>query len=120
MASLGMSNAFEFDRETISDEITQTKSGNYALGYVNNNKRFIVQYVGRSDGDLRSRLCEHLGENYSHFKYRYASSPKNAFEIECNNFHDFGGDRDKLKNKYHPDRPEGASWKCPCCDIFDD
>jgi hypothetical protein len=47
-----------------------------------------VKYVGRSDSDLKARLLSHVSSGrYKEFKYSYATSPKAAFEKECQNFH---------------------------------
>ena len=87
-----------------------------ALGYVDNKGIFRVQYVGRSDTDVNDRIKDHLGENYAAFKFSYATSPKAAFEKECQNYHDFGGSK-KLKNNIHPDHPDNSpNWKCPVCE----
>ncbi len=118
MASLNMNGPYLLTKSNIDDEVTRTSAGNYALGYVNEEKTFIVQYVGRADSDVNARLKQHIGEKYKQFKYSYATSPKAAFEKECQNYHDFS-DSKRLDNKIHPDRPQNSSWKCPCCDIFD-
>lgn len=115
MASLNMNGPFDLTVEKIDEEIIKTSAGNYALGYMKEDT-FIVQYVGRADKDLNKRLKDWVGK-YIKFKYSYASSPKDAFEKECKNYHDFG--ENKLDNKIHPDRPDGSSWECPVCDIFD-
>ena len=107
---------YNLDNETIDNQITKKSAGNYGLGYVDDKGVFIVKYVGRSDEDLNSRLKKHVG-NYKMFKYCYATSPKVAFEKECNNYHDFGEAKD-LDNEIHPDRPEGSDWKCPSCKNF--
>ena len=91
---------------------------NELIGYVDEENIFRVKYVGRSDNDVAARLRKHVGEKYKRFKYSYASSPKTAFEKECRNYHEFG-ESQLLDNDIHPDRPKGASWKCPCCNIYD-
>ena len=53
------------------------------------------------------------------FKFSYANNAKEAFEKECRNYHDFGGDDGILDNKVHPDRPERTEYDCPICNIFD-
>ena len=118
MASLNMQGPYPLTRDKIDEVITKTSAGNYALGYVNEEKTFIVQYVGRADADVASRLKQHVGEKYKRFKYSYATSPKAAFEKECHNYHDFGEGK-SLDNKIHPDRPANSNWKCPRCNIFD-
>jgi hypothetical protein len=118
MASLDMQKApLNFESVVIDTEITQTSAGNYALGYLNDENKFIVMYVGRSDTDLKARLKQHL-DKHPKFKWSYASSSKTAFEKECKNFHDFGG-TEKLENDIHPDRPKNSNWKCPGCSNFD-
>lgn len=122
MPSLNMSGPYEFTSAEVDKHITRTQAGNYALGYLSNQgKTFKVRYVGRSDTDVNDRLKKHLSErearNYTHFKFRYATSPKDAFETECRNYHDFGEDK-KLDNKNHPDIPSNSkNWKCPVCGI---
>ena len=118
MANLNMNGPYFFNKDKVDEVVTRTSAGNYALGYVNDENTFIVQYVGRADIDVNTRLKQHVGEPYKHFKFSYASSPKVAFEKECRNYHDFGESK-KLKNEIHPGRPKNSSWKCPCCTIFD-
>ena len=118
MASLGMNGPYDLTTSEIDRVITKTSAGNYALGYVNDDNVFIVQYVGRSDSDVNGRLKTWVGKKYKKFKYSYASSPKAAFEKECENYHDFG-ESEKLDNSMHPDRPNESGWKCPRCKIFD-
>lgn len=113
MANLGMGTVYNFDSDTINAAITRKCCGNYALGYIEDDE-FIVEYVGRSDSDVKGRLLNHIGEDYESFKFSYATSPKDAFRKECKNYHDFGGDEGKLDNKIHPDRPNNSKyWKCP-------
>lgn len=118
MASLGMNGPYDLATAEVDMVVTKTSPGNYALGYVNDKKTFIVQYIGRSDSDVNGRLKAWVGKKYKKFKYSYASSAKAAFEKECDNYHDFG-ESDELDNSSHPDRPDGSGWKCPRCTIFD-
>lgn len=117
MTKLEMQGPFLLSVGRISETVTKTSAGNYALGYVDDEKVFRVKYVGRSDSDVAARLRKHVGEKYKLFKYSYATSPKAAFEKECRNYHDFGESR-LLDNDIHPDRPKGANWKCPCCNHY--
>ena len=117
MTKLEMQGPFLLSVGKISETVTKTSAGNYALGYVDDEKVFRVKYVGRSDSDVAARLRKHVGEKYKLFKYSYATSPKAAFEKECRNYHDFGESR-LLDNDIHPDRPRGANWKCPCCNHY--
>jgi hypothetical protein len=117
MATLDMLGAYDFTSSEIDRVVTRTSFGNYALGYVKEDT-FYPRYVGRSDSDVNKELKARLPLKHPKFKYSYATSPKNAFEKECRNYHDFGGSKD-LENKVHPDRPAGTDWKCPSCNIFD-
>ena len=94
--------------------VTQTKPGVYVLDK-SAGGAFQVNYVGRADEDLNKRLKDWVGK-YRFFKFDYATSPKDAYEKECELWHDFGGPKGKLDNKIHPDCPNGANWKCPRCD----
>lgn len=116
MGKLNMKGSYELTNEKIDEVITKTSAGNYALGYEKEGT-FYVNYVGRADSDVNGRLKKWV-DSYKKFKFSYATSPKAAFEKECENYHDFGESK-SLDNKIHPDRPNGASWKCPKCDTFD-
>ena len=118
MASLDMEGWYELTTDEISKHVKKTSAGNYALGVVttkDGRAGFYPKYVGRADSDVAGRLKDHVGE-YTHFKYSYASTEKEAFEKECNNYHDF---LDLLDNDIHPDRPKGREYKCPRCNVFD-
>lgn len=119
MPTLNMQGPYEFSGDEVDNQITRTQAGNYALGDLDSDGVFHVRYVGRSDTDVNSRLKDHLPQKYTngykHFKFSYASSPKDAFEKECQNYHDFGESR-RLDNDVHPDRPSNSkNWKCPVC-----
>lgn len=114
MASLNMNGPYDLTTEKINEIVTNTSAGNYALGYLNKENTFIVEYVGRSDSNLNTRLLQHIGEGYKKFKYSYANNSKEAFEKECKNYHDFGGS-DSLNNEIHPAKPADKNWECPEC-----
>lgn len=115
MVSLGMEGPYNLDTETIEANVTRTSPGNYALGRKGEEGKFLVGYVGRSDSDVGDRLKSWVGETKKPlFKFSYATSPKAAFEKECENYHDFN----PPDNDVHPDRPDDSDWCCPRCDIF--
>lgn len=116
MASLHMTGPFPYTRESINKYVPEGKPGNYALGTLDEeNNTFIVEYVGRADKNLKERIGHSLKE-YSHFKFSIASSPREAYYKECQNWHDFGGKEGKLHNDIHPDRPDGdEAAQCPIC-----
>ena|SRR3989344_5662622 len=117
MANTGLKGSFPLTTDSIDENVTRTSPGTYVLGH-NNDNTFIVEYVGRSDSDVNTRLKQWVDKNYSRFKFDYFDSLKAAFEKECNIYHDFGGPSGKLDNDKHPQRPEGSSWQCPRCNVF--
>jgi hypothetical protein len=119
MDPLNMHGPHDFNSKMIDQVVTNKSPGNYILGYVNSQNAFIVQYVGRSDLDVKNELKARLSSlNYKKFKFYYADSPKAAFDMDCRLFHEFGGSG-SLQNERHPDRPDGMYWNCPVCKIYD-
>jgi hypothetical protein len=118
MALLNMNGPYALSGDEIDRQVTNMSPGNYGLGYTKEDGTFIVQYVGRSDEDVNKRLHDWVGTKYKKFKYSYVGSSKLAFEKECRNYHDFGGN-EKLDNETHPGRPKGTNWICSVCMIFD-
>lgn len=123
MASLNMgANYYPLNQETIDHVVATGRIGNYAYGYINENGAFVVRYVGRSDSDLHERVAHGILDNqrqsslrYECFKFSYASTVQEAYEKECRNYHDFGGEQGLLANTAHPARPEGSLLHCPIC-----
>lgn len=109
--SLGMEGPYPLNEEEINKRIKKDKIGNYAYGHMDESDSFIVEYIGRSDTCLNTRI-RHGINKYDMFKFSYAESVKEAFEKECINYHDFGGN-EKLSNTIHPARPEGYDYDCP-------
>jgi len=74
-----------------------------------NGKR--ADYVGRSDDDLRARLITSAKEDtgYTHFWFEYASSPRDAYWLECQYYHQYT----PSDNSVHPAVPVGTFWRCP-------
>jgi len=116
MPSLEMNGPYELDKDIIDEKVTKKSPGNYALGRKRDTDgTFLIGYVGRADKDLNDRLKKWAGKTKRPlFKFSYANSPKEAFEKECHNWHDF----DPPDNKIHPDRPKDATWRCPRCDKY--
>lgn len=116
MASLGMLGSFALTNEEVNKRVPENVIGNYAFGYINQKRGFVVCYVGRSDSDLKKEIKQQMrtdrAKGCTHFKYSIASTKKEAFEKECRNYHDFGG-RDNLHNENHPDKPDSTKYKCP-------
>jgi hypothetical protein len=93
--------------------VPKSQCGIFALGHVDRAQIFRVERVGRADTDLRSSLRELIGSSIG-FKFAPLSTPREAFEQECELFH-------RLKppgNFIHPVRQAGAIWFCPICSQF--
>jgi hypothetical protein len=60
MRSLEMKGSYPLSDAGIGAELTGNSPGNYALGYLEDD-RFVVFYVGRSDTDLRQSLQDWVG-----------------------------------------------------------
>lgn len=118
MASTGLSDPYDLTSEKIDEVVTRKSPGTYVLDKRNGSGSFAVNYVGRSDDDVNGRLKDWVNTKYKRFKFGYNSSPKEAFEKECNIWHDFGGDENIMDNEKHPQRPVGSDWQCPKCDVF--
>ncbi len=110
-----MEGPFSLTTTSIDDNVTKKSPGVYELFISYDGP---VKYVGRSDEDLNARLKTWVGSKYKYFKFEYCSSPKAAFEKECQLYH-YHGASEKLDNKIHPQRPAGTDWKCPVCKIYD-
>lgn len=117
MASTGLGKSYPLTHDSIDDVVTKESPGAYVLGYLNGDGAFVVEYAGRSDENVNSRLHDWVGK-YKRFKFAYYDSPKAAFDKECRIWHDFGGEDGSLDNEKHPQRPENSSWQCPRCDVF--
>lgn len=89
------------------------KCGNYAFG--NDEKDgFQIFYIGRSDSGLLKEINQQIdngkANRCNHFKYSIANSPTEAYEKECQNYHDFNPPR----NGIHPAKPkDNGHYKCP-------
>lgn len=114
MVSLERYGPFAYNQITINEKIPEGVIGNYALGHIEGDA-FVVEYVGRSDTDLRERLPHDIGQ-YTHFKVSIASSSLDAYHKECKNWREFGGETGLLDNKIHPDKPDNVKVAfCPIC-----
>jgi hypothetical protein len=109
----GLRGPYRLTFDSIADAVAGQSAGVFALGSTDPGGNFQVRHVGRSDADIRSRLCECIGSD-TMFKFSFYSSARAAFEKECELFHDFS----PPANRIHPGRPKGTKWECPRCRIF--
>ena len=94
-------------QDGINQAVTYISAGVYDLGYVQNGT-FYVQGGGRSDDHLNRRLHDYEGQ-FKHFQYAYAPSAEQAFYMECELWHAYGG----TNNPNRPARPAGTNLRCP-------
>jgi len=105
--------------ETNIDKYVSSKPGAYLLTHTNGDKNTVI-YVGRSDGDLNSRLKDHLPENETNncikgkkvdkFYFQHTDTAEAAYELECQWYHQYN----PTCNDMHPDK-SSSSWECPVC-----
>lgn len=113
MTSTGLSGPYQLTFEGIEAAVTHRLPGVYALGHKDRTGRFSIQCIGRSDSDIRARLRDCIGAA-NFFKFDYFRLDHEAFERECELFHDL----QPPGNRVHPDRPRGTTWRCPRCRMF--
>lgn len=101
---------FELNYDTIAVQVPTQVCGTYALGHIDRSSVFRIERVGRADADLQVSLRNFIGCSMR-FKFIPSLAPKQAFEIECELFHQFR----PPGNFIHPHRPAGADWTCPVC-----
>ena len=71
-----------------------------------------ADYVARSDTDVGARVADaaqETADEYPFFWFEYATSPHQAFALECCCFHQY----DPPHNTFHPVALPGAAWQCP-------
>ena len=109
MPNSGLFGPFDLTADGVSNQVTGTGPGAYALGTLKNDGLFYIDYIGRSDDDLAARLQDHVPTSYPHFKYAFYPSALAAFNKECQLYHEFK----PTANKVHPARPKGTRHPCP-------
>lgn len=110
LTGTGLRGPFSLTPDVIDEELADKCPGAYALGFIDHLGRFSITYVGSAGEDLKSKLRSHTG-TATHFKFRHFAEQRQAFEKECEMFHQFM----PTGNFLHPSRPPGADWTCPRC-----
>ena len=107
---------FHLTAQTITAAIIAKSPGTYVLGQQGDDNVFYINYAGRSDEDVATRLRQHIGTD-KQFWFSYYNTAREAFDKECQLYHDFHPPR----NLVHPARPKGAKPHCPAldCDELD-
>jgi len=91
----------------VYDYVKKTWPGAYILSRDGE----VAHYVGRSDKDVASRIKDSAGTagDYQYFWFEYASSPMQAYYLECEWYHKYL----PPDNTNHPGAPPGTYWLCP-------
>ncbi len=106
----GLRGSFPLTKEAIEKEVRFIAPGVFALGVLNDEGRFQMLFVGRSDTDVRRALKGYIGKA-NRFKFELFDNPEDAFKKECEIYHFM-----KPKaNTAHPMRPATQDWVCPEC-----
>ncbi len=115
MPDLHMGEAvYRFQSEVIERVIPAGQPGNYALGEKNEAGEFLPKTIGRSDTDVRGELLGKVGAfHYAFFKFT-TSGPRNAYDLECAQYHTFGRQLDSGK---HPVATPGSGNTCFLCGL---
>ena len=106
----GLHGPFALVSDAIEEELVPNCPGAYALGFTDRLGRFSITYVGSAGEDLKNKLKGHIG-TAQQFKFRHFAQQRQAFEKECEMFHQFM----PTGNFLHPGRPSGTNWLCPKC-----
>ena len=110
-----MEGPYRLNIETIDEKVSKISSGNYAIGRRSEKGSFLFRCIGRASSDLNAKLKSWISKtDRPFFKFRYSSSAREAFFIECTNYHDFVKNG-KIK---HPKRPGSTDWRCPRCGFY--
>lgn len=109
-ASMNMDGPHCLAFERVDAVVRPAQAGVFALGYLGADGAFYVNYIGRSDDDVRRRLLDFIGADVS-FKFRTVASGREAFLRECELYHAFR----PPANRLHPARPQLSGWICPQC-----
>jgi hypothetical protein len=95
--------------KSVERTVTRKMAGVYVLSAMEGGIAS-PRLVGRSDHDVGTKLKDGIGL-YSHFAFVYASSPRSAYEMECEIYHS----TKPPENATHPTKPADATWECPVC-----
>jgi len=107
----GELDVLNLQKAAIDRNIPTPATGIYYLGTLQDGC-LSVQYVGRSDTDLRRRLLQHTSEGkFTFFSFRLTKTILEAFRLECREWHRFC----ETLNLIHPDAPKSLPYLCPYC-----
>ena len=104
------------------ESIPDTQFGNFAFGYINRKSRFVPNFVGHSNNNLKDEMKavshqkKQEGKRYTHFKFEAARDRAHAYEKECKNYHDYKFRKDGTTSQLESMHPTGGT--CPIGGCF--
>ncbi len=117
MPKLDMDAPFDLKDGVIDQQVGKDVIGNFALGFINKDGKFVVKAIGRSDKDLNKEIKSarrrfsggFFGQMFGKskldkFKYSLAANADSANQVESRAFENFGGPKN-LMNKEPPTPP---------------
>lgn len=109
----GMAGPYVLDRKTVESVVGDARCGWYWLGREFADNVPQVNYVGRSDTSMSTRLLQRRKFEYKFFWFRTTDTVHEAFDGECWDWHQLGGEEGRLDNDIHPDEPDDHKYPCP-------
>jgi hypothetical protein len=102
---------YDLTDEEIRSNVSGGLPGVYALGTFLPDGSSSVEYVGRSDEDVRERLRLHTPRSHPQFRFAYCRSDAEAYRVECELFHELH----PPESYVHPTRPPDSDLSCAIC-----
>lgn len=110
MGSSVLTGPFRLSYDGIEFAIRKASPGVFALGSLDEEGRFCLSKIGRSDDNVKEKLRMFIASEPL-FKFSYEFDSRQAFLKECDLFHKFR----PQGNFLHPNRPAGTDLTCPHC-----
>jgi hypothetical protein len=99
-----------------SDDLSAVDPNREFGVYILTNGNNMVDYVGRSDTNLKRRLRGTIAAQpgCKYYWFSYETSMRNAYLKECRLYHKYRLDDPEIGyNQMHPGVPTDANWRCP-------
>ncbi len=106
-----LSQVFPFTVASIEINVKKIAGGVYVLDPPDPRHRTAVGFVGRSDKDVAESLQRQVKAGYKEFAFTYTSSVLQAYDKECEMWHEWK----PIANPVHPAKPPGKPMPCAIC-----
>ena len=115
----GLGKPMPLEELTIQEEVDRSKDWSSASVFVlggvrkdgDGKLRFHIRKVSHVDGDLGKELRKFIGK-YSGFRFKFFRSTRNAYDRECQIYHNFK----PIENIKHPVKPKDTKFNCSVAD----